>query len=49
MLKQADIAPIGSSLLNIPTPFSNVGITHPFFSLSSDLEHAMNEMRSNIE
>ena len=49
MLKQADIAPIGSTLLNLPTPFSNIGITHPFFSRTNDLEQAMKEMRANIE
>jgi len=49
MMKQADIAPIGASLLNIPTPFSNIGITHPIFSQSDDLEKATEVMRANIE
>ena len=49
IIKQADIAPIGSSLLNLPSPFSSIGIMHPFFSLSDDLDKVMDEMRSNIE
>lgn len=49
MMKQADIAPIGSTLLNIPTPFSNIGITHPIFTQSEDLTQAVQVMRANIE
>ena len=31
-MKVADVAPIGAQLLNIPTPFSNIGNTHPIFT-----------------
>jgi len=49
MVKQADVAPIGSVLLNVPTPFSNIGVTHPFFTRSNDMEQAVKDMRANLE
>ena len=47
MLKQADIASIGAALLNIPPPFSSIGIMHPIFSQSKELIDALGVMRSN--
>ena len=48
MMKQADIAPIGSIIANVPTPFSNIGVTHPIFTRTDDLEDAVKDMRANI-
>ena len=47
MMKQADIAPIGSTLLKIPPPFSSVGMTHPIFSQSPDLSDATDVLVDN--
>ena len=48
MMKQADIAPISSVIANLPTPYSNIGLTHPIFTRSDDLEVAVKDMRANI-
>ena len=47
--KQADIAPIGSLLLNVPFPFSNIGLAHPIFTQSADLAAAVDTVRANLE
>ena len=48
-MKVADVAPIGAQLLNIPTPFSNIGNTHPIFTQSDDFDDSIRVLRSNIE
>jgi len=49
MLKQADLASIGSVLFNTPMPFSNIGVTHPIFTRSDDLGRAVEDMRENVK
>ena len=48
MIKQVDLAAIGAELTNVPTPFSNLGILHPAFVQTDDLEGVIKEMRQNI-
>jgi len=49
LAKQADLAPIGSVLFDMPMPFSNIGITHPIFTRSADFGRAVEDMRENVE
>ena len=36
-------------MLNIPSPFSNIGSTHPIFSLRDDFDESIRVMRTNVE
>ena len=47
-IKVADVAPMGAQLLNIPSPFSNIGNTHPIFTLSDNFDDSIHVMRNNI-
>ena len=46
--KQLDIASVASHLLQVPVPFSSVGIFHPLFHME-DLEHLPLKMLSNLK
>ena len=48
-IKQADLAPIGAMLLNLPYPFSNLGVGHPLFAETDDFEVILTKMRKNVE
>ena len=48
-MKQVDVAAIGSMILNVPYPFSNLGIGHPAFGKSDDLKEVAADLRDNIE
>jgi len=48
LVKEADIAPIGSQLMNLPFPFASIGIMHPIFHPSDDLREAVGVMRENM-
>jgi len=47
--KQADLAPIGAALLNVPIPFANLGFVHPAFVQTNNFSQAVKDMRENIE
>lgn len=47
--KQADLAPIGATLLNVPIPFANLGFAHPAFSQTNDFSKVVKNLRANIE
>lgn len=47
-LKQVDLAAIGATLTNVPTPFSNLGVVHPAFAQTNDLQAAAEAMRKNV-
>ena len=40
-LKQLDLTPILSLLLNVPFPFCNLGIMHPLFAQTSNLKEVL--------
>ncbi len=48
-MKQVDIASIGAMLLNVPYPFSNLGIGHPAFGKTDNLKEVAAAIRDNIE
>ena len=47
-IKQVDLAAIGAELTNVPIPFSNLGIIHPVFARTDNLNEAVTVMRQNI-
>ena len=36
-LKQLDLASIATNILEVPIPFSSLGIFHPIFHMSDDM------------
>ena len=48
-VKITDMAAILSVLLDIPFPFSNLGVMHPIFSQSSNLKETHAKMLENLE
>ena len=47
-VKQSDLAAIGATLMNVPIPFSNLGVVHPAFAPTGDLKQAVSLLRENI-
>ena len=47
-LKQLDLASIASSLLEVTTPFSSLGIFHPVFLMSENMLDLPRKMLSNL-
>ena len=48
-IKQVDLAPIVSQLLDLPLPYSNLGIGHPAFALTNSLGEIHANFVSNLE
>ena len=48
-MKQVDLASIASLLTKLPVPFSNLGIMHPAFAQTSDMDEIITLMRENLE
>jgi hypothetical protein len=48
-MKQLDIAPIASYLLNQPVPFSSLGFMHPIFSPTNTVEQLPFMALSNLK
>ena len=47
--KQIDIAAIISDLLNLPLPFSNMGVLHPWFHQSTNLSSLYQRMLAHLD
>ena len=47
-IKQVDLAAIGAELVNVPIPFSNLGIVHPGLIRADNLRDVAKVMRKNI-
>jgi len=47
-LKQLDLAGIASNMLQVPTPFSSLGIFHPLFHMSANMLELPQIMLSNL-
>lgn len=48
-IKITDLASILSVMLDVPFPYSNLGIMHPAFMQTSSLKEAHSKMLENIE
>lgn len=48
-IKQSDIAAIVSMLLDLPFPFSNLGVIHPVFYPGNSLSEVHNMFLKNLE
>ena len=48
-MKQSDLVSIVSNLLDLPLPFSNVGVFHPAFYPHSDLKNVHSAFMKNLE
>ena len=48
-MKQVDLASVASVLTNLPVPFSNLGIMHPAFAQTSDMDSIITLMRENLD
>jgi hypothetical protein len=44
-----DLASISSSILDVKTPFSNLGLLHPWFVLGNSSHTTLEKHRENIE
>ena len=47
-LKQLDIASIATNILEVPIPFSSLGIFHPVFHMSDNIVELPQKMLSNL-
>ena len=47
-LKQLDIATIACNILEVPIPFSSLGIFHPLFHMSENMVELPQRMLANI-
>jgi phosphatidylinositol glycan class O len=48
-LKQVDLAPILSLLLDVPFPYSSVGVIHPLFAMTNSASEVNDIMLNNLE